>query len=86
MMPYIRPMPLTYTVLDKDNVDELMRLTGKTETELRTELEECIKFGYTRVFWRQHDRWWSIRVDGQYAHLGMLDDVIYEAMRNTSDG
>ena len=80
-MPYIRPMPLTYTVLSKDNVYELMRLTGQTETELRTELEECIKFFSVRVFWQERNRWWSIRVDEEYLHLGMLDDVIYEAMR-----
>lgn len=83
MMPYIRPLPLTYTVLDKDNVDELMRLTGRTETELRTELEECIKFGMIRVFWTTRDRWWSIRVDAQCLYLGLIDDLIYEAMRRT---
>lgn len=69
-----------YLVLDKDNVEELMELTGKTETELRELYEECVKFGKDQVFWREFNQWWGMKVDGMYRHHGILDEVVRETI------
>jgi hypothetical protein len=69
-----------YIVLDKDNVEEIMELTGKTEKELRELYEECVIFGRVQVFWREFNLWWGVQVSGEYVHAGILDDVVKELM------
>lgn len=71
---------MEYWVLDKDNIVSLMDLTGLTETELRTKYEECVLFGHKLVFWRVLDRWYSIKVSGEYVHYGLLDRIAKEAI------
>ena len=69
-----------YIVLEKDNVEEIMELTGKTEKELRELYEECYKFGKKQVFWREFNRWWGVQISGEYEFCGILDDVVKEIM------
>lgn len=72
-----------YHVLDKENVDFLMGLTGLTETELRTKYEESELFGHKLVFWKVLNRWYSIKVSGEYVHYGLLDRIVKEAIEVT---
>jgi hypothetical protein len=75
-----------YWVLDKDNVDFLMVLTGKTETELREMYEKSILFDRVEVFWQVGSRWYNMKVAGQYVHLEMLDRVVQVAIEDTIKG
>lgn len=69
-----------YIVLNKNNVEEVVELTGKPEKEIRETYEECVKFGHVQVYWREFSRWWSVRVDGHYERNGVLDNVVQEIM------
>ena len=80
-----------YWVLDKykdkdtveDNIEVLMKLTGKPEKELREMYEESVKFGWTYVFWRSSllpRLWNSIKVSDEYVIYGAFDDVLEEAI------
>lgn len=69
-----------YHVLDKENVDFLMELTGKTETELRTLYEESELFGHKHVFWRVGNQWFGLKVSGEYVHYGLLNRIVQEAI------
>lgn len=70
-----------YIVLDKDNVEEIMELTGKSEKELRELYEECLMFGKRQVFWREFNRWWGVQISVEYEFNGILDDVVKELMK-----
>lgn len=70
-----------YIVLHKDNVEEIMELTGKTEKELRELYEHCEMFGKKQVFWREFNQWWGIQVSIEYEFHGILDDVVKEIMK-----
>lgn len=72
-----------FWVLDKDNVDFLMALTGKSETELREMYEKSVLFDKVEVFWQVGSRWYNMQVDGQYVHLGMLDQIVQLAIEDT---
>ena len=80
-MPYIRQRPLTYTLLANDNIDELSKLTGTSKRDLRNEFEKCQSYGAERVFWQVGLRWYSVKIDAMYVYEGIIDDLIYEAMR-----
>lgn len=74
-----------FWVLDKENVDFMMRLTGKTEKQLREMYETSIIFDHVQVFWQIRDRWYNMRVAGQYVRFGMLDDAVRKAIEGIID-
>lgn len=70
-----------YIVLDKDNVEEIIELTGQKEKEIRELYEHCEMFGKKQVFWREFNQWFGLQVSVEYELNGILDDVVKEIMK-----
>lgn len=73
-----------YRVLSEDNLEDISRLTGKTKKDLEEMLTKCNNFGWVEVFWQDRNRWFNVRVDGQYVYAGLLDRVVEELMGRVS--
>ena len=63
----------SYYILDKNNLEELVKLTGRTEQDLQKELDQSIRFGYNYVIWPEFSKWFGMRIDGMYDISVVLD-------------
>lgn len=69
-----------YTVLERDNVDDIAEMTGLSVVELNKQRRECETFFFTRVFWTTGEgHWYSVRFDDELVEKFGLEQLMYEA-------
>ena len=55
-----------YYVLDRDNLEELAKKSGRTQQDLQKELNQSVRFGYNYVIWSEFNKWYGVRIDVMY--------------------
>lgn len=72
---------LEYIVLTDDNIDEVVETTGRTKDLLQALLAEAASYGHHVILWHELSRWFSVRIDKEFVHDGLLDEVMRQILR-----
>jgi hypothetical protein len=73
-----------YTVLTRDNISYLSRMTGLSEVELSEKMRQCEIFGFTQVYWTLGESYWyGTRFDAECVDRFGLERLVYEAKKRT---
>lgn len=69
-----------YHVLDRENADDIVKLTGLGKDEIEKMLRHAETFCFTYVFWSQFNYWWSVRFDQELVEQAGLETLMHVAM------
>lgn len=72
---------LDYIILFEENIDEAVKLTGKSKEVLEAFLRDTKSYGHHIVLWKEFNTWFAIRIDKEFVNDGVLDELIQTILR-----
>lgn len=69
-----------YTILNLDTAEDVVSMTGMKLEEVLEIYRETINFDQYAVYWQIGDKWFSMRLAGQFVNSGFINPEVLDMM------